>query len=261
MKRTAITILSALLAGCTAVPALDQNNPTSLAELSALIECEALAAFRAVPISKLDKNKWLLTYTITSEAEESASLGASPLNWVLPANVTSLILNAGASLSRSATRTGVVEYSLPMNDKTPDKCVSSSPSILAVSPRDFKLREWVDQIFGSSTKPNLFSYSVDVIVTVNANIGTAVVDKDFSGSFGVTGQRKVLRTVDFAFAAAPSDAPLRVFVTNFPQTAGAPNVRPQTLRMAPPAIPPAALELNRFQLQQLRINRLKDNRR
>jgi hypothetical protein len=97
---------------------------------------------------------------------------------------------------------------------------------------------------------------------MDAHVSADVAQHHFSGSFGVSGERKVTRTVNFAFAKIPGDEPQKVYVTNFPSggaavTKGKGKPQPKPAGQGPAnVIPQGALDLNHFQLQQFNINRI-----
>jgi len=208
----------ALLTGCTSVPKMNADNPKVISQLSNIVECEALDIFgRLDKQSVINRDRWLLTYTITSKAEETASVGADPLGWIVPAHIDKLFMNGKASVKRDATRTGTVEYNLRLNKKDSTACNEKAQSRITVAPADFKLREWTNQLLASSARPDTFSYTVDVVVTTSASFGADIADGHFSGSPGVDGTRQTTQTVEFNFAEIPDKVPADVYVTNFPK--------------------------------------------
>lgn len=267
LERYCFFLIAVFISGCSAIPHFEDEEKEGIAKLSSAVECEILLAFNNIhPNNDFDVNQWIASYTITSEAEDSAAAGADPLGWIIPANVDKLVLNAGASLDRVATRTGTAEYSLRLNKSTSEVCSDAARAPFAVTPADFRLRTWVDQVSNATVTPNVFSYSVDVVVTAAAHLSTDVNEHRFSGTFGASGRRKVTRTVDFAFAQIPNPQPAKVFVTNFPGANQPTRKAPTKVHLkaggapAGEAIPPAALELTRSQLLQFRIMRSNNSR-
>ncbi|MFJ6326897.1 MULTISPECIES: hypothetical protein [unclassified Rhizobium] len=207
-----------LTSGCTSVPNLDVDNVKVISQLSNIVECESLNIFRNLDKKAvISRDRWLLTYTITSKAEETANVGADPLGWIVPAHIDKLVLNGRASIKRDATRTGSVEYNLRLNKKDSTACDEKAKSRITVAPADFKLREWTNQLLASSARPDTFSYTIDVVVTKSASFGADIADGHFSGSPGVDGTRQTTQTVEFNFAEIPDKVPADVYVTNFPK--------------------------------------------
>ncbi|AYG69854.1 hypothetical protein CCGE531_27590 (plasmid) [Rhizobium sp. CCGE531] len=103
-----------------------------------------------------------------------------------------------------------------LNDKDQAACKDARSSHITVTPADFKLREWAKQLEVSSGKPDAFSYTVDVVITTTASLGSDLANGHFSGTLGTDGMRQTTRTVEFNFAELVDKRPTEVYVTNFP---------------------------------------------
>jgi len=202
-----LATLAAILAGCSSIPDLPNDEPASLANLADKIECEIYRAYKsAAKPSDIDFSKWAVVYTITQNATDTAAVGFDPLSWLSPARVDKLVYSGSANLEREAYRNGKAEYSVFVAN-TSEKTCEPDPAVplVKVFPADFKLRDWVNQVALARNKDQLssFSYSVRVQVTTGGGIGPDFEDGKWTAKAGVSAKRMTVNTVDFAFLPIP----------------------------------------------------------
>ncbi len=272
MKIWGIIGTAVALAGCTSITGGVTNDPNAISNLSNEIECELETAFSSIAPKNDDLNfrTWTVTYTITNNVEDSASLSVDVLKWVIPANIDRLVLGGGGRVSRVSTRNAKAEFSL--NLARGEQCSAAQLHHTNPSARPkFRVRDWAEKIANSTRIADSFGYSLEVVTDRTAGITPDIEDGRVSGAATLAGGSKFKQTVDFAFSpiAGPPEAIL-VTVTNFPSGGGAAitgkgipaRVRPKETGVEPATrqIPFQNLQQNRAIIQQLQIDRINNNR-
>ncbi|MGO7587953.1 hypothetical protein [Rhizobium leguminosarum] len=250
---------------------MPEDNPESIIKLADIVECEILTVFAEnAKEGGIDFSNWSANYAITQNVTSTDGVSVDPLTWLSPARVDKLIYSAGGNLEREGYRNGKVEYSVYVLEPKSKACSRARTyKDVAVSPSDFKLRDWVRQVSHPTEKQlNNFSYSVRVQMVMSAGFGTDFADGKWTAADGLSHERKTIKTIDFSFAQLPKPPkPTKVIVVAPIPTAGTdgkgatPNfVKPQPRGgvakpqiSGPRIVPDAAVERNRrvMELQQL----------
>ncbi|MGV1766078.1 hypothetical protein [Rhizobium rhizogenes] len=245
------------------VPTLPDDEPGDLAAISDAIRCEIGKAYLEAPQAAPKFADWYATYEITRLGESSVSVGADPLEWLIPAKLDKLVLGANAGVGAKSSRNGKAKFSVKLAEGDPDACARvSSQNKIKLDATKLKIHEWLEQVAIAKTEPNSFSYSVSLDVTESAGLTSKIADGSFNSESGLSGSYKTTRTVDFAFATNPSTTPLQVYVTNL--TGGSQKRKPlvgtRSEAVKPTGsstIPQRVLDLNNDSLLQLQLDRSK----
>lgn len=215
-----------LLTSCSTLQDLPDHKPDSINLIADMIECEIVKAFAEyTQPERLNFAGWTAGYTITQNTTSYVSGSANPLRWISPAGVDSLVYRADADADKEGWRNAKADYVFVVGNDTEACERVGSQRMLVVTPSDFRLREWVDQVSSSTGKQLTgFSYSVRVTITFGGGIGADFEDGRWTVGGGIAGKRTTIRTVDFQFTPpAPPAGPQLVFVVNQPS---APSARP-----------------------------------
>lgn len=251
--RTVSYLFLLSVAGCSSVPDFPDEGPGAIGRLARQIDCELAASVAARKNQSLiDPNKWVVTYSITDKARESASLSLNALKWIVPANIETLVVGGSLDAGRGSERTGVAEYSANLGKLRTTECADVKGSIIV--PEDFKFGQWYDQIVDGGRKPTSFGYTVEVEIAAAVGVRADIADGRFGVSPGLGGRKSATRTVAFAFTENIDAPPQEVFVVNFPSSGV---VGRSSSRRKPivQSVPFEAIQQNRLILDQLRDER------
>ena len=281
--REKITFIISLisLAGCTSLPPLPDDRPGDIVQLSDLIECQILTAFKTHSKHRVQSfDDWSANYTITQNTTDTAGAGFDPVQWIAPSGVDKLVVVGDASTSREVYRWGRAEFSVRVKNPKSQACERSARyKDIRVSPSDFRLGEWVEQLGRAENQLTSMGYTVRVTITSKAGVGSDFANKKWTAVGGFHGSRETVRNVDFTFSPIPAaPKPTKVIVVAPIPSGGSARpleseklkplsnpIRPRSNQMKLPresqpsvTVPDAAVRQNRDIQQLQRLDQLPD---